>query len=63
MTAWRKASGLGLKVQKCVIIMLLGTEFVYQHMVDEHLDAAGMRIARAAAYLDVEVGPGGHIGQ
>lgn len=60
MTAWHTASGLGLKHPKCVIIMLYGDEETYKNIVDQHPEAAGMRIARAATYLGIEVGPEGH---
>lgn len=63
MTAWKKACGMGLKIKKCVVIMLLGAESVYKNIVDAHPDAAGIRITRDATYLGVEVGPEGHIGQ
>lgn len=60
MTAWRKASGLGLEMQKCVIIMLYGEEETCKDIVDLHPEAAGMRIAHASTYLGVELGPEGH---
>lgn len=63
MAAWHRASGRGLKMQKCVIIMLYGLESDYATIIGEHSEAAGMRVARAATYLGVEVGPDGHMQQ
>lgn len=63
MKSWEKASGLGLKIRKCVVIMLVGSDSVYKDIVDAHPDASGIRTARAATYLGVEVGPEGHANQ
>lgn len=63
MRAWHKASGLGLKLSKCVIIMLYGDEETYKSITEQHPEAEGMRTARAATYLGVEVGPEGSSSQ
>lgn len=63
MASWRRASGLGLKVNKCVILMLNGDAARYEQILAEHPGADGMRLARAAKYLGTEVGPDGYIDQ
>lgn len=60
MAQWRAAIGCTLKVEKCVVIMLGSDESVYQEILGSEPRAAGVRLARSATYLGVEVGPGAH---
>lgn len=43
-----------------MVIMLGRGESVYQEILGSEPRAAGMRLARSATYLGVEVGPGAH---
>lgn len=55
---WKSARGLTLKIDKCVVIALVVDIQEYTGFVAREPRAAGMRVARSAAYLGVEVGPG-----
>lgn len=60
MSSYQRASGLGLKVQKRVVLLLYGDTTQCESTLAEHPGAVGMRLARAATYLGVDVGADSH---